>query len=447
MRQRFLFMAIIGCLVLGLGTPALYSQAPTPEVSLDDNPNAPNNGPWIPPYLSAEDEFGLGLAASLAGFIGPSPTLVPGGPFDSDVLVPGPAVMLTFPPVPYYVDAFSTNNGMMPPCGLIFVEFSVDRATGGATMADSSWNQASLNEQPADIFRVDTPGFSHLGQFIPLPPPLPAAPPGPPTAPYTYYYGGPINPGNGFSIVNGYPADGSAGIGGVNYLLFDHTFFNFQPTMAPYPRIRPGTHDNIDAHNRWMVSLTDPGNTAIFFALHPASAANLGPGLSAADIFYCANPPGGTFWPPTGTFAPAWMMGLDTFGANTDSIDGLSVWDNGVTGKLEPGIDYVGFTLAPGSATLTALANAGFQVSAASVFMSDFQTYIPPLPAPQVPTGYFYLYLYAGDIGVGNNPTLPLPVIPYVDINVDALELTIDPDPLPYINPITKPIIDPGTKR
>jgi hypothetical protein len=47
-------------------------------------------------------------------------------------------------------------------------------------------------------------------------------------------------------------------------------------------------------------------------------------------------------------------------------------------------------------------------------------------PAPPVPTGYFYLWLFATDMGVGNNPNVatlpvpgPLPVINPEEINID----------------------------
>jgi hypothetical protein len=495
--RGFILRVMIGCLVLGLGTIGLFSQAPQPEVSLDDHPSNLNvmpfgpwspGAPWVAPYMSAEDEFGLGLPASAAFFVGPSPTLlsVPPqpGPFnDSDILVPGPALFLTFPPPPFYMDAISCDHSSMVPCGGgLFVRFSVDRATGGVTPCalppavpvppyDASYLQAWNNEQPGDIYRTDRP-YAHVGNFTGrpprfiLPPPLPVVPPGPPTAVYTYFYGGPINAANGFSVANGYPFNGPAGTGGpagaFNQLMFDHQgTFNFLPLpIAPppppnqpqYPTITPGSHDNIDAFNEWPFSLVDPAIANNFFSLHPASALPMG--FSGADIFICPNPPG-IGMPPAVLHVPAGQMGLDTFGFGTDSIDGLAFWDNGIPGVLEPGTDYVAFSLAPGSATLQVLANPpyNFQVSAASVFVSDFQTYIPPAPAPPVPTGYFYLWLYATDMGVGNLPNVasfpagPLPVINPEDINIDALDLTIDPEPVPYINPITNPITDPVTKK
>ena len=116
------------------------------------------------------------------------------------------------------------------------------------------------------------------------------------------------------------------------------------------------------------------------------------------------------------------MMGLDNsiniFPPPNDSIDALIVWDNGIPGVLEPGIDYALFSFAPGSCTLWNLFySLGYQSSAAAIFLTDFQ-------------GYFYLYLFATDLGVGNNPNVgsippgPLPVIWPELINVDAADMS-----------------------
>jgi hypothetical protein len=150
-------------------------------------------------------------------------------------------------------------------------------------------------------------------------------------------------------------------------------------------------------------------------------------GFSPADIFMC--PAGGGLFFPVPVFATSGMMGLDRFGFGTDSIDGMAFWDNGIIGVLEPKIDYVAFSLAPGSATLRL---GGLGLTAGDVFVTDFR-------------GFFCTWLYAGDMGVGNMPNVagggPLPVIGPSEINVDALDLTIDPDPVPYINPVTNPNI------
>ena len=410
--RSFMIRALMVCLVLSLGTVGLYSQAPQPEVSLDDNPSTPAMGPWVPPFLSAEDQFGLGLPASMMGFIGPSPTLPIMGFFDSDVLIPGPAPFITFPPPPFYVDSISCDHSTMVPCGGgLFVRFSVDRATGGVSTLDASYQQAIQNEQPADIFRTDRP-YSHVGNFVPLP------------------------PGVCFSGV--LPTAGSGVLGAaVNQMMYDHWgTFGFLPIPPVAGRIGPGSHDNIDGFNEWPHSMLDmvipnPNN---FYTMNPASAVLNG--VLPGDIFVSPNPPG-LMW-PTPLFASAAQCGLDCAGPGTDSIDGLAVWDNGIPGVCEPKIDYAAFSLAPGSASLGVplilpppLVGV---LSAGDILLTDFN-------------GSFYVWLIAGDLGVGPNPSPPLPGVCACEVNVDALDLTIDPEPVPYINPITKPVIDPGTKR
>ncbi len=396
--QRFWLKSVIGCLVLFLAAFGAFGQL-VPEFSLDDNPSPP--GPWgpgappMPPLQSAEDEFGLGLPGAAAGFVGPSPSLLPPpGPFwDSDVLFPGPVLSMWFAPPPpepvnpSYVDAYSTNHDpRISPARfpMIWLRFSVDRATGGLQPADASWLQAAINEQPGDIFQ-GTAMFTHPGFFIPL------ANPG-------WIFGGPL------------PTAGT-GIGTINVLIYDH-FFNFglQPP-PPCPPITPGTHDNVDGFNEIPGPMINFGT---YYALHPASAFLMPPPpppnvISAADIYY--SPPGALpslVWPP---FAFAWQVGLDTFGFNTDSIDALVVWDRGMRGICEPGLDYALFSLAPGSATLAVI---GLPEDAGAVFLTDFQ-------------GFFYTYVWSFDIGVGPFPIPPLPGIPQPDVNVDALEVAIDP--------------------
>jgi hypothetical protein len=232
-----------------------------------------------------------------------------------------------------------------------------------------------------------------------------------------FYYGGPL-PTAGTGAANG----------AFNQLMYDHYWALGLLPAPPCPPINTAgyaSHDNINAFNEWPMSLNA---TAVFFALHPASAL---PGFSPADIF--RSPAGLTM--PAGPFATSAQMGLDTYGFGTDSIDGIAFWDNGIPGLLEPGVDYVAFTLAPGSATLTNSPPA-LGLNAADVFVTDFN-------------GYFNTYLIAADLGVGNFPNVasmppgPLPVIRASEINVDALDLTIDPDPVPYIDPITDPNVNP----
>ena len=60
----------------------------------------------------------------------------------------------------------------------------------------------------------------------------------------------------------------------------------------------------------------------------------------------------------TGLWAPALALGLDSLGAGSDDIDALLVQDLGILGAYEPGIDFVAFSLTPGSATLGLLGYA-----------------------------------------------------------------------------------------
>ena len=59
MQQFFKSSVIVGRLVLFMATSGLFGQQPPVEFSLDDFPTAPLMGPPVPPFGSAEDEFGL----------------------------------------------------------------------------------------------------------------------------------------------------------------------------------------------------------------------------------------------------------------------------------------------------------------------------------------------------------------------------------------------------
>ncbi len=357
------------------------------DFSLDDNPSPPW-GPWglnappVAPYLSAEDEFGLGLTGSMAGFIGPSPTLQSGFS-DADILGPGPVISMVFPPPPHYMDCFCADHGAytQDQYQKIWLRFSIDRATGGYQPWDQTYQQASNHEQCGDIF-MELTAFSHPGNFIPLP--------------FATVYGGAL-------------ATAGTGLLAPNARAYDESFFGLIPQVrfTPY---QPGSHDNIDGYND-----LPPGaisNYNIFFALHPASAFSYiiqGILVSAADIFI--SPAGGLNFNTT-PYATASQVGLDFLGLNTDSIDALVLWDYGTPGACDPGVDYALFSLAPGSQTLTALWNLGFPVSAGSVFLTDFQ-------------GYFYQYAYPTDLGVGPYPTPVLPGVSWLEVNIDALEITV----------------------
>ena len=304
------------------------------EFSLDDHPTGPLRGPFVAPFGSAEDEFGI-MGASL----GPSPSLQMFWLFDSDVLMPGPALSIRFtpaplwPPVfppaspsPYYVDAYSVDHTPVLPPPLIPIphtyitlRFSVDRQSIGAP-GSAVRVQAMLNQQPADIYDSN-PSFA-----IPW-----------------------------------------------NALIWDDGFFGLwtgngvNPAAVLCPGIQMGTHDNIDAYNEF------PGPTMagwfIFFCLHPADAITRG--FSPADIMVSQPGPLALAGAP---FAFAPQMGLDNVGGpNSDSIDALVIWDVVNPGVCDPFVDIALFSLAPGSPTLAAGPWDG-----STIFWTNFSG--PPLP-------------------------------------------------------------------
>lgn len=358
MNKRIYLVSIIGCLLVLLMAPPSYAQV---EFSLDDLPL---------PFGSAEDEYGLGLPAMVNLYIGPSPSLAIFGFIDSTILFPGPAFAYQIPNTTY-VDGLSTNhrplNRFQNPW--IFLRFSIDRVTGGLP---GSWSNAEAfaNQQCGDMYDSTVP-YLHPANFIPLPPP--AFPP----------YGGPLPP---------------AGTGITNILNNDDNFFGLLTGMImtpPSPALAPlivpgGQHDNIDAYNDY------PG-TMRYYTVSPAETPLSG--QLPADIMLL----GGGVW----AFAP--QCGLDRFGAGSDSIDALALWDNNTTGQCEPGIDFALFSLAPGSQTLTQLVAMGFPVDGGTVFLTDFQ-------------GWFYAYTWSTDNGLAPFPVPPLLGNPQ-DVNMDALEV------------------------
>jgi hypothetical protein len=325
MKQRFgITLTIFFSLVFVLAASG-YAQ----EFSLDDDPSNPAAGPLMPPFMSAEDEFGWGISV----LRGPSPTLTasPTGNlfYDSDVFAPTgavpPPLAMTFnppppsPSVPSYVDAYSSNHYPIipPPTKTCYpgtlLRFSVDRNTNGVNNSAVAF-QASLNQHPGDIFSTFFAGTNLLTLDDSM-----------------------------LGLVTG------NGINGVT-------------TMCP--AIGKGTHDNIDAYDEFTGPMI---MTGAFFALHPADACALG--FSPADIFY-SFPGSLTFTPPP--FAKAVQMGLTpgpyAAGDMADSIDALVVWDRGTPGVCDPGVDIALFSLAPGSVTL----QNNPTLDGGTVFRTDF---------------------------------------------------------------------------
>lgn len=345
------------------------STAPAQTISLDDDPTFPLAGPMTAPFRSAEDPFGLGLPPIGMGLVGPSPTLVLGFA-DSDMLNVGPILDAGLG-VLNYVDSVSENHApiAMKSNPTLTMRFSVDRATAGigALGVESGFWQAS-----GDIYD-STAVFLHPGNFAGMPGPMP--------------YAGVL---------------GTAGVGGSNVLVFDESFFGLTagagvgimtPPGAPTPMPIAGSHDNVDAYN------DNPSATIaavpIYYTLAPADAFLTG--FAPSDIFVSVPPHG--FGP---MFAPSVAMGLDTMGG-LDDIDALVLFDYGVPGAMDPGIDYALFSLSAGSGSLGPLFAANPMINPGAVFFTDF-------------TGKFWTYAYSPDLGITNGIDFPC-------LNVDALEV------------------------
>ncbi len=146
--------------------------------------------------------------------------------------------------------------------------------------------------------------------------------------------------------------------------------YDFIFTALPGAGPLAGNQDNMDALE---LDDLDPSfdqihDVGVYFSLDAASP-SLGVG-SPANILFA--PAGGPF----GLWAGFGALGL----VAGDDIDGLVVWDRGVIGAPNPGVDLVLFSLAPGSPSL----GAG---SPADVYVSDL-------------TGVFCLFLPANALGM-----------------------------------------------
>lgn len=316
---------------------------------LDNRPKVPISIDPLGFGNSAEDPFGL---MPLPTFVGPSPSLntlsVPLGRMlsDADILIPGaaaPEVNVVRPLTTNYVDAISSNlasEALRP----LRLAFSVDRASTGV-VGSAVHDQFVLNQHPGDIFLSDrdfaAPG-QYVGSFL------------------------------GFGWVG---ALSSSGAGGSNLLLLNQSQLKLTAGMGPgvyvestdpAPPILPGTHDNVDAFDIAPADTSGDfvGDKRIYYSVNPDQPV-LNPLIytSAADI-YRTEP--GSLAPAL--FAPAIMMGLDTLGPNSDDMDALVLYDLGVAGVLEPGVDFALFSLSPGSRSLQT-----YELTAADVFFTDFR--------------------------------------------------------------------------
>ncbi len=234
-------------------------------------------------------------------------------------------------------------------------------------------------------------------------------------------------PGNILYLNQGLPGPGVPGLG-----LGTGGPAPGPPVLPPFalaPPIFPGSHDNVDAYDRALLSAGPvPGGgpplflTNTYFSVYPASAIPVG--VSSADLFMApAGAPGAIPVP----WAPSFSLGLDTLGLHptlgtpfSDCVDALVVWDNGIPGVLEPVIDYALFSLSPGSASLIPMAGL---INDADVFFTDF-------------TGLFATYAPAGTLGLIGDPTggfgprtLPPFLVPgsIIADGLDALEIVPEP--------------------
>ena len=356
--------------------------------SLDDNPVAPlTSQPGFIPGGGAEDEFGLVTAPpSGPAPLAPSPSLLffPGGAdFDvlsgvmpSHTLFPGGSVL-------GYVDSFSANHPA--PQNKISLQFSVDRLTTGVA-GSAVATQATLGQAPGDIFTTTA------------------------TFPSPALFAGNLPIGTGYVGPLGSVGSGGAG---SNTLLIDESALGLTVTGLPGAltpsgvSVSPpssGSHDNVDAFDDIM-QVPVPGTglgVYPFTSTYFTAAADGGTftGGSASDIHVTS--PGGMVTPIV-PFATAIMAGLDLNGRNTDSIDALVMFDVNMphTFGVEPGIDFALFSLAPGSAVLSAIGS-----SANDIYFTDF-------------TGKFATYLGPSDLGL-----LPgLGGLAFAGNNVDALDI------------------------
>ena len=373
--------------------------------SLDDNPAVPaTSPPGLIPGFGAEDPYGLGTY----GFPGPMATMPPSpslpaipspagvGAMDEDLLQPSPFVpgvpMMHLPLFgPGYLDAVADNADASPnKVQSIHLSFSVDRITmGSPLLMNDVLIEASLNQQPGDIYRTDVT-FPHPIAFAGMLPPMPG-------------YVGPLP---------------SAGMGNTNMLLFDESQLSLTAGLPPGFQIPPGvaappigfgTHDNVDAASWQPFDMNGDFMTDrwLYWTLNPDASAMGGWVPSCADILDIA--PGGMATPMPYAFAP--QLGLDMFGEGSDCIDALVVWDGGAPGGqawggpgAEPVMDYALFSLAHGSISL-----AQWGLSEADIFFTDF-------------TGAFALYASANDLALWGQPGFE------PGDNVDALEILVPGD-------------------
>ena len=387
MRQFSLALVCAAAVLLASGSA--WAQL-GPVFSLDDNPAMPITSPLGPiPGFGAEDPYGIGLIP-VPGFA-PSPSLpavVMGPAMDQDLLVPGPPAGVPVPMMhtrvagPGYLDAVTDNAFKANPGARIHLGFSIDRLS--PAFAGAAFVEAACNQQSGDIFYTDRT-FTHPAAFVGLPPLVPG-------------YNGPLP---------------TVGMGNSNLMLYDDSQLGLTvvggpgiptpPGIAVAPPF-PASHDNLDALNWKLFDLNgDMIHDRWMYLSTPPDAALVG-GWMPGDVLDLA--PGGALMPGMPPYAPAGQIGLVPGAMQSDCIDALIVWDDGMPGGpvwggpgAEPHLDYALFSLAPGSTTLWQRG-----LSEADIFFTNF-------------SGSFWLYASAADLGLVGIPG------PAIGANVDALEM------------------------
>jgi hypothetical protein len=159
-------------------------------------------------------------------------------------------------------------------------------------------------------------------------------------------------------------------IGGVQALFRNQNNYDF--IFSANAGVGPlgGNQDNIDALELDDLdpSLDKFHDVGVYFSLDAAS-----PSLGAAS-------PAAVFFTPVGGVPGIWATVAQLGLIAADNMDALVVWDRGVVGAPDPGMDLVLFSLAPGSPSLGGLSPAG-------VFVSDL-------------TGVFCVYVQANTLGM-----------------------------------------------
>lgn len=139
-----------------------------------------------------------------------------------------------------------------------------------------------------------------------------------------------------------------------HFLHRNQTEFNLIPTAAAGTFVA-APQDDVDAVEMDVLDITgdDIHDFPVYFSLDAASPALFS---SGADIYF--SPAGGG---PFFIFSFPAQIGL----AVGDELDALVMWDRGVIGAPDPGLDIALFSLAPGSPSLGGS-------SPAAIFVTDF---------------------------------------------------------------------------